>query len=161
MPGFEKVVNGTRITNTLKITEVSVEKIWDDNDNKSNSRPEKVMVQLKANGNNLGSAVELNAENNWKYTWNNLVKFENGTTEIKYTVTEAQVPGYKTPVISKVSDNAWSYTITNSITEVTVSKRDITKGDEELPGATLQILDKDNNVVEQWKSNCRIRCGCQ
>jgi Cna protein B-type domain. len=152
VPGFEKIVSGTRITNTLKTTDVSVEKIWDDNDNKSNSRPEKVMVQLKANGNNLGSAVELNAKNNWKYTWTDLVKLENNT-EIQYTVTEAQVPGYKTPVISKVSDNAWAYTITNSITEVNVSKRDITKGDEELPGATLQILDKDNNVVKEWVSS--------
>ena len=31
-------------------------------------------------------------------------------------------------------------------------KTAITKGDEELPGATLQILDKDGNVVKEWVS---------
>lgn len=36
-------------------------------------------------------------------------------------------------------------------TKVKVSKRDITTG-EELPGATLQIIDRDGNVVEEWVS---------
>ncbi len=42
--------------------------------------------------------------------------------------------------------------VEDSKTHITVSKRDITKGDEELPGATLQILDKEGNVVEEWIS---------
>ncbi|MBQ1537619.1 MAG: NPXTG-anchored protein, partial [Ruminococcus sp.] len=36
-------------------------------------------------------------------------------------------------------------------TKVKISKRDITTN-EELPGATLQIIDKDGNVVEEWVS---------
>ena len=36
-------------------------------------------------------------------------------------------------------------------TKVRISKRDITTG-EELPGATLQIIDEDGNVVEEWVS---------
>ena len=84
--------------------------------------------------------------------WAELNAIAEDEKEIQYTVTEAQVPGYKTPVVKKVSANEWAYTITNSITEVTVSKRDITKGDEELAGATLQILDKDGKVVKEWVS---------
>ncbi len=34
-------------------------------------------------------------------------------------------------------------------TKVQISKQDITSG-EELPGATLQIIDEDGNVVEEW-----------
>ena len=34
-------------------------------------------------------------------------------------------------------------------TKVQISKQDITTG-EELPGATLQIIDEDGNVVEEW-----------
>lgn len=36
-------------------------------------------------------------------------------------------------------------------TKVQISKQDITTG-EELPGATIQIIDKDGNVVEEWIS---------
>ena len=36
-------------------------------------------------------------------------------------------------------------------TKVQISKQDITTG-EELPGATLQIIDEDGNVVEKWVS---------
>ena len=39
-------------------------------------------------------------------------------------------------------------------TKVQISKQDITTG-EELPGATLQIIDEDGNVVEEWVSTDR------
>jgi uncharacterized surface anchored protein len=39
----------------------------------------------------------------------------------------------------------------NAPTVTTVSKKDIT-GDSELPGAGLQIVDEDGNVVEEWTS---------
>ena len=41
--------------------------------------------------------------------------------------------------------------MTNDYTKVDVSKVDITSG-EELPGATLRIVDADGNVVEEWVS---------
>ena len=34
-------------------------------------------------------------------------------------------------------------------TKVQISKQDITTG-EELPGAKLQVIDEDGNVVEEW-----------
>ncbi|SNT95422.1 T surface-antigen of pili, partial [Aristaeella hokkaidonensis] len=135
-------------TNTRKMTEVTVEKIWDDKDNQSDKRPDNVMVQLQANGADFGEAVELNAGNKWKHTWPDLVEVdENG--EIQYTVTEAQVSGYKTPVITKISDNGWAYTITNSITHVEVKKTDIANG-EEVAGAKLIVTDKDDEEVDSW-----------
>ena len=41
-------------------------------------------------------------------------------------------------------------------TKVQISKQDITTG-EELPGATLQIIDEDGNVVEEWVSTDEAR----
>ena len=37
-------------------------------------------------------------------------------------------------------------------TKVQISKQDITTG-EELPGAKLQVIDKDGNIVEEWTSS--------
>ena len=51
-----------------------------------------------------------------------------------------------------VSDNGYPLiTMVDDMTKVRISKRDITTG-EELPGATLQIIDEDGNVVEEWVS---------
>ena len=41
--------------------------------------------------------------------------------------------------------------VEDTITKVKISKTDVT-GDEELPGATLQILDAEGNVVKTWVS---------
>lgn len=51
-----------------------------------------------------------------------------------------------------VSDNGDPLiTMVDDTTKVRISKRDITTG-EELPGATLQIIDENGNVVEEWVS---------
>ena len=85
-------------------TTVSVKKIWDDN--KNSNRPDSIKVQLYKNGNLYGEPVELNSENEWKYTWTDLNK------EDKWTVDEVKVPdGYNKDVENK--DNKW--TITNTL----------------------------------------------
>lgn len=51
-----------------------------------------------------------------------------------------------------VSDNGDPLiTMVDDTTKVQISKQDITTG-EELPGTTLQIIDEDGNVVEEWVS---------
>ena len=84
-------------THTPEVTTYEVEKVWSDNDNQDGKRPESIIVQLKANGTNSGSAVTLTAgedkvwqENELKYTWTALPKYENGTV-ITYTVEETSV----------------------------------------------------------------------
>lgn len=73
-------------------------------------------------------------------------------TDIKFTV---DVYGNITVenVDSKaVSDNGDPLiTMVDDTTKLQISKQDITTG-EELPGATLQIIDEDGNVVEEWVS---------
>ena len=51
-----------------------------------------------------------------------------------------------------LSDNGYPLIVmVDDTTKVRISKRDITTG-EELPGATLQIIDENGNVVEEWVS---------
>ena len=73
-------------------------------------------------------------------------------TDIKFTV---DVYGNITVenVDSKaVSDNGYPLIVmVDDTTKVRISKWDITTG-EELPGATLQIIDENGNVVEEWVS---------
>ena len=52
-----------------------------------------------------------------------------------------------------VSDNGDPLiTMVDDTTKVQISKQDITTG-EELPGAKLQVIDEDGNVVEEWVSS--------
>ncbi|QTE74631.1 Cna B-type domain-containing protein [Clostridiales bacterium FE2010] len=111
----DKVGTITTLTNshTTEETEVKVSKVWEDSGNKEGFRPASVTVQLMADGKAAGDAVELNAENEWKHSWTKLQKYKGGE-EIQYTVTETPVAGYKAPVIAKVSETEWIYTVTNS-----------------------------------------------
>ena len=118
-------------------TQVEVEKIWEDKDNVKGFRPANVTVKLLANGEEAGEAT-LDADNEWKYTWTDLDKYSEGE-EIEYTVEEEQAAGYLKPVIMKTAEDAWVFTVTNTQTEVSVSKVDIANGDE-LPGAHIEIL---------------------
>ena len=96
-------------------TEVNVRKIWADSNNEAKVRPENIKVQLYADGQAFGTAVTLDAANNWSYSWTGLKKNVNEaglTREIRYTVAETAIPeGYT----AKITGNASTgYVITNT-----------------------------------------------
>ena len=75
------------------LTEATVIKVWDDQDNMEDLRPKELTVVLK-NGETVIATVVLNEENNWTATVTDLYKFENGK-EITYTWSEEELPeGY-------------------------------------------------------------------
>ncbi|MCJ8341689.1 MAG: Cna B-type domain-containing protein, partial [Cetobacterium sp.] len=95
--GYNSIITGDMtkgfvVTNTIvgKVS-VGVTKTW--------VGPEKdsVVVNLLADGKETGKSVTLNKENKWQYTFENLDKYENGK-EIKYTVKENNLDGYKSEV---------------------------------------------------------------
>ena len=143
-------ITGYDITNSYAPgkTSVTVTKSWADNDDRGGHRPKEIKVQLKADGENSGEEITLNAENNWTYTWSDLDQKKAGK-DIAYTVEETgKAVGY----ISTVTGNAEEgFIITNTITSVKISKVDITD-QKELAGAHIQVIDKDGNVVEEWDS---------
>jgi hypothetical protein len=102
-------VNGSVTTITNKhvpeTTEITVQKVWDDAKNAAGIRPEKILVQLFADGDAVGEPAELNAGNGWRMTWEGLTRYTNpnGMTgnqkEIVYTVQEINVPeGYEVEI---------------------------------------------------------------
>jgi len=114
------VADGFTITNTYTTeeTEVSVKKVWDDENNQDGKRPASVRVQLLADG-IVKETVTLNAANSWAHTWSNLDVFADGVV-IKYTVKEitSTLPvGYTAEV---TGDAANGYTLTNKYTPETV-----------------------------------------
>lgn len=65
--------------------ELSVIKIWKDNNNKDKMRPDYIEVGLYGNG-QLKEIVVLNNLNNWSYTWSDLSK------DVVWNVEEIRVP---------------------------------------------------------------------
>ena len=143
-------ITGYDITNSYAPgkTSVTVTKAWADNDDRGGHRPKEIKVQLKADGENSGEEITLNAENNWTYTWSDLDQKKAGK-DIAYTVEETgKAAGYTSTVTGNAEEG---FIITNTITSVKISKVDITD-QKELAGAHIQVIDKDGNVVEEWDS---------
>lgn len=121
--GYEKEVTNKEtkfiITNTHvpDVTKISVEKVWNDNNDQDGIRPTTIKVQLYADGKASGRTVELSENNNWKYTWKDLDKQKDGE-DIVYTVDEVEVPdGY----IKTVTSKGTAFTITNTHTPETTA----------------------------------------
>lgn len=114
--GYETEIKGSdnwfSIINTYipERTSRTVRKIWCDSDNQKGKRPESIQVQLMADGIAEGDIVVLSAENQWSYTWQNLLQKE-GDKDIHYTVVEiGTADGYATTYSED------TFTITNTLT---------------------------------------------
>ena len=86
---------------------VTVEKHWDDGGNKYHKRPKSVEVQLYRGDEKYGEPVELNKDNDWKYTWDKLQSDEKG----KFTVKELKVPNDYHVSYKTENENDFSYTL--------------------------------------------------
>ena len=100
--------SGFTITNsyTPETIDITVTKNWNDADNQDGKRPDKITVNLLADGTKIDSKeIQAAPDGTWSVEFTKLAKFKDGK-EIKYTVTEEAVAGYKSSI-----DN---FTITNS-----------------------------------------------
>lgn len=111
------------ITNTLKnsggntgdiTTNLNVTKIWSDNNNQDNLRPDHITIHLLKNGTEIDSAT-LNADNNWDHNFTGLDK------NSSYLVTEDKVANYTTNIDNINSTNIQ---ITNTHTPATTTTTD-------------------------------------
>ena len=89
---------------STELTDVTIEKIWDDDNNRDDIRPESLDVTLSN-----GMAVTLNEENGWKATIEDLPVYDKGT-KINYTWSEVTTDGYE--LIGNVV-NVYVTTLTN------------------------------------------------
>ena len=106
--GYEATYDGYDITNYHEpgTTEVSGEKIWDDEDDKDGIRPDSITVELYADGEKIDEK-EVTSDDDWEFAFTNLEKMKDGE-EIEYTIDEVEVEDYTTSIDG--------YTITNSHT---------------------------------------------
>ena len=103
-------------TYTPAKTEVSVKKVWKDENNQDGKRPSSVTVKLLADGQDTGKTLVLNAANGWAGSFKDL-DADKGGTPIQYTVVEVTVAGYTSEI---TGDAASGFTITNSYLPETV-----------------------------------------
>ena len=68
---------------------IPVTKIWDDNDDKAQKRPESVTVQVK-NGEEVVAESPITADTEWRHEFT-LPKYDSLGNEIKYTIDEADL----------------------------------------------------------------------
>ncbi|MBQ9717335.1 MAG: Cna B-type domain-containing protein [Clostridia bacterium] len=110
--GYTARVDGFNVENTRQPdrVSVSVEKFWNDDNNRSGMRPESVTVILYANGVDTGMRAVLGSSNNWKASFADLKAKQNGE-DIVYTISEVSVEGYR----SEIAGNANAgFVVTNT-----------------------------------------------
>ena len=109
------------VKGVLPRTDVTVTKVWEDDNNRDGIRADSVTLQLQKDGADLGEPVVLSEENGWAYTWTDLIEMSGGV-EHAYTVVEAEVKGYD-PVYTV---NGTALTVTNvhknETKDITVTK---------------------------------------
>lgn len=109
------VVNGNLVYNVISepktinsednVKDVSVKKLWNDNNNYAEKRPKSITITLKKDGKTY-KTVKLNEECNWAYTFDNL------PADCVYAVQEDKVDNYE-PCYEGNADDG--FTITNTI----------------------------------------------
>lgn len=103
------------VAENREITEATVRKIWDDDDDERELRPSTLTVELYANGEDTGRHVTLTSEN-WTTgkTISNLPKYHNGAA-IDYYWIEGSLPsGY---FMKSIAKRGTVTTLTNSYSE--------------------------------------------
>lgn len=99
-----------KVTYKVSKNSVTVKKVWKDDNNAKNKRPNSITVHLLADGKEVDKAT-ITESDKWTYTFTDLPSAE-------YTVKEDKVDGYTT----KISGNAKSgFTVTNTLKDVPVT----------------------------------------
>lgn len=123
VPAFENT------TIKHETTSLTVNKVW--KNDKINSRPQYVNVQLYRNGTAYGDLVRLDANNHWSYTWKDL------DVAYKWSVNEPTVP---TGYTKTVKTNSTTWTITNTAKAAGITVPNTTKP------TTKPVITKPNTM---------------
>ncbi len=135
---YDTTINGYNITNTYTTTtKVEGTKTWVDRDNKDNTRPESITVNLLKNGTKVDSKV-VTAANGWKYEFTNLDKYDENNNLITYTITEDKVDNYETTI------SGYNITNTNKIFDLSLRKFITQVGGQDLQNARIPEAKEDS-----------------
>ena len=149
----ENTEDGFNVINTheVKKTTLSVEKIWNDNENQDGKRPQAVKVYLMANG-EVADEVTLSDENSWRYDWQSIDMYQNGSA-INYTVQEENVSDYTVQMSYDENSRLWTITNTHipekksiSVTKIWDDNND---QDGKRPENLVISLTSDNQAISE------------
>lgn len=142
--------NQATITNTFteptEKVSIEVTKIWDDQENIYNKRPESIEIEIK-NGEIVKANKVITKEENWEYKFTNLEKYDENGQEIKYTVSEKEVKENDLYNYTAEIGEITNKTGTTNEKEVTI-KNKMTK----IPG-TVVVKYIDKNTGEEISTN--------
>lgn len=117
VPGYYITINGFDIINsrepyepTPEYVNIRVNKRWIDNDNRNNTRPGSITIELLADGRVVDRAT-INSANDWGLTFFNMPKYDGGHL-IDYTIREVPVEGYRSIL---TGDMHYGFTLTNEL----------------------------------------------
>ena len=118
---YEKEINGYTITNRFSVPDekisLSITKIWEDNNNETGARPEKITLIVKDGEVEVKrQEVEVTEENEKEYVIEDLNKYDELGNEIEYIVDEEKVEGYDKRIEGNVITNTIKkYKITTEV----------------------------------------------
>ena len=125
--------------------DISGTKTWVDYDNKDNTRPDKIVVNLLQDGKVIRTK-EVSKNDNWSYSFNNLPKYDNNNNEIKYSISEEKVDKYTTEVVGYNIINTYKATTKIDVTKTWI---DHNNADNTRPDKITIILLKDGIKIKE------------
>ena len=139
----EKLLNGQEVENMFVSSKDDSSTLYKISPNEKNND---YNLMLQANGETKYFNIDIDG-NETSHLIRNLKENQ------KYQVIETVAPeGYATiQPLSFIANKDITLSLVDEITKVEISKLDITTN-KELPGAHLQVMDKDGNIVDEWIS---------
>lgn len=116
-------------TNTYsEKTSLTVNKVWNDNENVLGIRPQSIDVELYRNGQFLMTA-QVTAQDNWSYTFTDLPVFDDKGVDYLYQIKELPVEGYTSSSLV----NGDTTTLTNTVLGGLEITKQVVNGNESQP----------------------------
>ena len=159
-PEKEETVEGKKEIPTQYLVNIPVTKVWQDNNNEAQKRPDGIIAVVK-NGTEEVQRQELNNGNNWTYTFTGLNKYDNLGNEINYTIEEKEKESkdlyfYQNEVEGNTTNG---FTITNTFKvpdeKVSVNVNKVWE-DNDIQSArrpdvvTINVIGENNKVVQSY-----------
>ena len=130
---------------------ISVNLKWVDAGNQTQSRPEKVTVELLQNGQGTRKTMDLSQANAWKADFTDLPKYDDSGKLYSYNIREQAIEGYS-PAISGTAGSG--FTLTNTINKkISIPVTKVWSGKGEHPSSvTVRLLANGKQIASQQLS---------
>ena len=160
---------GYKVTNKFEVPDekvtVKVKKVWEDSNNAASKRPTAIKVQLKNNAAIVREERVTGSGNEWRYTFENVSKYNGYGDVINYTVEEIEEQTEDLKFYEKkiTGDKDSEYVITNKFKvpdekiEINVNKtwEDNNNAANKRPTSIKYVLSGNNQTQEQVVSGNR------